>query len=158
MRTHRILALVLGLKLMTAFPADDAVLSSSMGRFAIEAFEQPVLEQVDLCTSHYPEIGPAFNTASAELRRRHRSLLSEALRSERFAALLSADVPQDLVLLYKQQSAMRRRVNTGTTRERCEQTLREFSGVTDQFLQGTIDQFLALTAESIRLNASSTAK
>lgn len=154
MLTRKVLALLLIFQQGTAMAAEDPALSTSVGRFAAEALEQPVREQVDLCSATYPELQSAMSVASAELLKRHASMLAEALETDRFSALSKAEVPLDLFLLYRGQSAMRREVNTRTSKEKCERTLGEFTGISDQFLRSMVHQFLELTESSLRSNAS----
>lgn len=148
LRALGMLAVLACLPLATVLAADDP-LSSSVGRFTLEALEGPVMEQVDLCSVHSPALQVAFSTASAELLRRHRAMVAEALGTERFAGLLRQEVPQDRFLLYRQQSAMRRKVNTSASLQKCERTLGEFTGMSDPFLRAMVEQFLVLVESSL---------
>jgi hypothetical protein len=156
MRTPRyaLLATFVTLTATVARPADDPIAATSIGRFSIEAFALPVGEQVNLCSEKYPALQSALTAASAELRERYVAQLAEMLRTERFAPLLTAEVPNDLFQLNRQQSAMRRTVNTTISQERCERTLGEFTQMSDQLLQFTIGQLLSSTKSIIDRNAS----
>jgi hypothetical protein len=135
----------------TAFSASDSVTSTSIGRFALEAFDLPLQERVDLCSTLYPKLKPAITTATAELRGRYMSLLTQELETERFATLLKAEVPLGLFALYRGQSAMRRQVNTRITQQRCESAISEYAGASDQVLSSTIR--VLLTSVKSRIDA-----
>lgn len=132
------LASVVALQSTIAFSAGQSVTSTSIGRFATEAFELPFQEQADLCSAQHPELKSAFTMAITELRKRYVSLLVQALETEQFATLLEAEVPQSLFLLNRQQSAMRRQVNTTIAQEACDKALGGYPDISDQLLSETI--------------------
>lgn len=72
----------------------------------------------------------------------------------KFEALLTAEVPDELVLLNRQQSAMRRNVNTTMAREHCEQTLAEFTQASDPLLDLALNQLLTSTKSIIDRRAA----
>lgn len=148
------IAVVIAFLTSVPLAASDPVAPTSVERFFIEAFHLSVQEQVDLCSGKYPALRPELVAASAELRNRYRALLTQALSTDAHSGLLEAEVPQDLFLLYRQQSALRRQVNTEASQERCERTIAEFRQMTDQLLQGTLHQMLSSLGSIIDRRAS----
>ncbi len=144
-----VLSLLLVVKGASGLAADDPTTSTPVGRFAMEAFLLSVQEGVDLCSATYPALQSDLTVASAELRKRYAALLAESLQSEEFSSLLEAEAPQELVILNRQQSALRRQVNTTTTQEKCERTIREFKAASDELLYSTIYQLLSVTKRMI---------
>jgi hypothetical protein len=153
-----VFASAVSLQLTIARSADDPIAATSIGRFAIEAFDLPFQERVDLCSSQYPALKPALSTMIADLHTRYVALLVQELKTEQFASLVDAEVPQSLFALNRGQSAMRREVNTRTTEKRCKMMLAEYPGISDQILLGNMRLLLTSTKSTIDSRKTQSAK